>query len=360
MEGLSIDALVATGMPAGLAKLVREEDSRIARRIFLLDNSGSTAHPDGQILEENDQGIMRNRRCTRWNEVCHTAIAQAGWNEILGTPCEFFLLNPLARADTLELGVDFQVVDATTGNTSEQVSALRKMLDSTGPRGITPISDRLRKIHARISPQARDLARNGQKIVIVIVTDGMPTSTRSQNSTDADRRELVQELRRLSYDLPMHLVVRLCTNDDTVADYYNAIDEETELELEVIDDMESEAREIWRTGNRWLVYSPLIHLMREGGTLMKLFDLLDERLLDPMEVALFCQLLLRESSEDEPITMEAHEFCEAVRNQLSKAHLVYDPIRRAMMPPLRLDEVEWAILPKSPFRRACGNFCTFM
>lgn len=303
---------------------------------------------------------MLFRKCTRWEEVCHTALEQARWNAQLGTPCEFFLLNPLARGDTLEEGIDFQIVDATKGDTVTQVKALETMLASSGPRGITPISDRLRKIHARIAPQAVELARNKQKVVLVIVTDGYPTSTSSNRSGDADRRELVQELRRLSYHLPMHLVVRLCTNDDSIAEYYNAIDEETELELEVIDDMESEAREIWRTGNRWLVYSPLIHRMREGGTLMKLFDLLDERLFDPMEVCLFGQFLLRESSEDAPLSCEAHEFCEAVQKQLPHLELVYDPLSRAMMPPMRLDEVRWAVLPKGPLKRVCGNFCHFM
>jgi len=359
--GLGVDSLIASGVPAGLAKLIREEDSRIALRIFLLDNSGSTAHPDGQYLEEGPDGQMKTRKCTRWQEVVHTAMEQARWNVQLGTPCEFFLLNPLARSDTLEEGIDFQVIDGSKGDTAAQVQALETMLASTGPGGITPISDRLRKIHTRIAPQAQELARNVQKVVLVIVTDGLPTSTYSQRSGEADRNELVQELRRLSYGLPMHLVVRLCTNDDSVADFYNAIDDETELELEVVDDMESEAREIWRSGNRWLVYSPLIHRMREGGTLMKLFDLLDERLLDPMEVCLFCQLLLRVKPEDGPLPSEAYEFCAAVRERLPHTELIYDPLRREMIEPLRLSEVEWAVLPKGPLKRMCGDIgCRFM
>merc|ERR1719440_2586803 len=83
-----IDSLVGAGVPAGLARLIREEDDKIALRIFLLDNSGSTAYPDGQYLEEHPDGGMKLRKCTRWEEVCHTAIEQAKWNLELGTPCE--------------------------------------------------------------------------------------------------------------------------------------------------------------------------------------------------------------------------------------------------------------------------------
>lgn len=353
--------LVEQGVPAGLAKLIREEDSAIAIRIFLLDNSGSTAHPDGQFLEALPDGFgMRLRRCTRWQEVCNTAKEQARWNLLLGTPCEFYLLNPLARGETLEEGLDFICVDASRGNHDVQLEALEKMLASTGPSGVTPIADRLRKIHARISPEARELARHRQKVVLVIITDGLPSSTYNGRSGPAERMELVQELRRLSSDLPMHLVVRLCTNDDSIAEFYNEIDEETEIELEVVDDMESEAREIWKTGNRWLVYSPLIHRMREGGTLLKLFDLLDERLLDPMEVSLFCQLLLRESIKDGPLPSEAHEFCQMVRDLLPELTQVYDPMYRTMAPPLRIHEVEWSVLPPGPMKRICGNACQFM
>eukprot|EP01052_Picozoa_sp_SAG31_P002151 SAG31_NODE_73_length_27793_cov_26.900520_8_plen_65_part_00 len=39
-------------------------------------------------------------------------------------------------------------------------------------------------------------------------------------------------------------MVRLTTDDDSIIEYYNSIDNEVELNMEVLDDIASEAREI--------------------------------------------------------------------------------------------------------------------
>jgi len=336
-----------------LANLLVEEDASIAMRIFLLDNSGSTAHPDGCIMTERPDGSMMKRRCTRWEEIKQLSLKQAEWNIKLGTPCEFVLLNPAARGEQLEEGIDFVRTSPDEGDGEAQLANLAKMLNSTSPKGTTPLSDRLRKIYARIAPEARDLARLGQKIVLVIVTDGLPTSGYHHMSGVEPKRELTMELRRIGQDLPVHLVVRLCTDEDDVVDFYNSIDEEVELQLEVIDDLESEAKEIYRNHNRWLVYSPLVHLIREGGTFMKLFDLVDERALTPMEVCLFCQLLLRQTPDDPPLPSEPKEFVAAAKRRAAQMPSVYDPLRGRMSSPVLADEIECAVLP-SKFKRICG------
>merc|ERR1711988_1411510 len=132
----------------------------------------------------------------------------------------------------------------------------------------------------------------GLRTVLVIATDGLPTS-QGYTPTDAAKTEVVQELRQLSNELPVFLVIRLCTDEDSVVEYYNRIDEEEELPLEVIDDLESEATEIRDKGNDWLTYSPMIHMIREGGTFLKLLDLLDERKLNALEVRLLAGHLLQ-------------------------------------------------------------------
>merc|ERR1712151_1000320 len=128
------------------------------------------------------------------------------------------------------------------------------------------------------------------------------------------------------------------------------------LQLEVIDDIRGEAREARRAGNRWLTYTPLIHQLREGGTFLKVMDLLDERRLDPLEVCVLCQLLLRQEERDEPLPSEPKAFCHEVGLRLPFLPLVYDPLVNRMVPPVCLEEVEWAVLPKSTLRRQCGEF----
>ncbi len=56
----------------------------------------------------------------------------------------------------------------------------------------------------------------------------------------------------------MWVVLRLCTSEERVIKYWNDIDKELELELDVIDDMIAEATEIQKF-NRWLTYGEPLH-----------------------------------------------------------------------------------------------------
>jgi hypothetical protein len=71
-----------------------------------------------------------------------------------------------------------------------------------------------------------------------------------------------------------------------VVRFWNELDEEVEFALDVVDDLHAEAKEIRAAGNHWLTYSPCLHMVREGGTRLKLLDLLDERRFTPAEVRL--------------------------------------------------------------------------
>eukprot|EP00929_Paragymnodinium_shiwhaense_P039797 TRINITY_DN20859_c0_g1_i10.p1 TRINITY_DN20859_c0_g1~~TRINITY_DN20859_c0_g1_i10.p1 ORF type:complete len:481 (-),score=78.55 TRINITY_DN20859_c0_g1_i10:518-1960(-) len=355
---LDVNRLMGMGLPPGLATLVSEEDREIALRVFLLDNSGSTAHPDGKILKETPAnggsgggGGMHMYRVTRWEEVVHMAKEHARWNMELGTPAEFVLLNPLSVGEQLEEGLDFQRIDKPQDNGGQsQLEALQRLLASVGPKGATPLTAVLRKIRERISAEGRDIARKGQKVVIVIVTDGVPSGPPGRAEPD-----FVSELRRLGDDLPVHLVVRLCTDDDSILDFYNKIDEEVEMQLEVVDDISSEAREAARAGNRFFTYTPLIHKLREGGTFCRLFDLMDERRLEPMEVMLFCQYLCRRNVQDEPLPSTIEEFLIDLKKRIPELPLVYNVLKGAMSAPVLIDEVEWAVRPKSEVKRQCGD-----
>ena len=104
-------------------------------------------------------------------------------------------------------------------------------------------------------------------------------------------------------DLPVWVVVRLCTNDEKIVNYWNLVDEELELSLEVLDDIGggthdltyilgrvhngillvcmAEAEEV-NYCNPWFAYCEPLHRLREFGSLAREFDMLDEKLL-PMD-----------------------------------------------------------------------------
>ena len=59
----------------------------------------------------------------------------------------------------------------------------------------------------------------------VIATDG--------ESTDGDLADAMKPLE----DLPVWVVIRLCTDEDSVVEYWNNIDSQLELDMDVLDDL---------------------------------------------------------------------------------------------------------------------------
>jgi hypothetical protein len=90
--------------------------------------------------------------------------------------------------------------------------------------------------------------------------------------------------------LPVLVVVRLCTNDSSIVDYWNNIDADLELDLDVLDDLNSEAQEVAKV-NDWLNYSQAMHRFREFGVKMKEMDVLDERKLTSDEMRAYLSMM---------------------------------------------------------------------
>ena len=103
----------------------------------------------------------------------------------------------------------------------------------------------------------------GQKAVIVIATDG--------ESSDGDVTVAMRPLQ----SLPVHVVIRLCTDNERVCNYWNSIDSQLEVQLDVLDDLTSEATEVNRV-NPWVTYAEPLHRLREFGVPLREMDLIDE------------------------------------------------------------------------------------
>jgi hypothetical protein len=71
-------------------------------------------------------------------------------------------------------------------------------------------------------------------------------------------------------------VIRLCTNEESIVNYWNQIDIELELSMDVLDDHCGEAKEIYKA-NSFITYGEPLHRMREFGVSIKEFDTLDEK-----------------------------------------------------------------------------------
>lgn len=343
-----ICAYEETGINYGLAEALAKEDAEIGLRLFLLDNSGSTAQGDGHVLQSlGGSGYCESIPATRWEEVCSLAIDQATWNASLGVRCEFLLLNS-PDPDNPEEGRDFSVVDPRMGHVADQVRRLYMLLEKNGPKGVTPITPRLQSLQRRLLHGSSIPV--GARVYLCIVTDGLPTSTKSGNSSHGDRVALVEQLRQFIASLNACVVVRLCSDDDDVIDFYNSVDEEMELAVDILDDIQGEGQEVFKAGNGWFAYTPLIHRIREGGTTNKLFDLIDERPLNTVEIAKFLEILLRHRG-DPPFPRSPDALLDVVRSYMPKLKPVFDGRLCKMADPVDMKLLRRRL---KPYSRSCS------
>lgn len=94
------------------------------------------------------------------------------------------------------------------------VSNAMNIMSRVRPSGLTPLTDHIREIHTIISSMQSSLQAQGNRVVVVLATDGLPTNEFAE-TTDYVKEEFVQSLRSLE-GLPVWLVIRLSTDEEEV------------------------------------------------------------------------------------------------------------------------------------------------
>jgi len=179
---------------------------------------------------------------------------------------------------------------------AEEIQTVHKVMNKARPGGGTPLTQHIKDIHSSVKAISQSLASEGKRVAIIIATDGLPTDEQGRGGK-FENQNFVEALRLLE-GLPVWLVIRLCTDEEDVVNFYNELDDQLELSMDVLDDFVGEAHEIFEH-NKWLNYTLPLHRCREMGFHDRTFDMLDERALTKGELRDFFAILFGEEHFDE-------------------------------------------------------------
>ena len=312
------------GFTTGLIESIGNNKNAFPIRIWVVDNSGSMSTPDGHRLARTSNDVVRLLDCTRWAEIQDTVSYHARMATLLEAPTSFRLLNPACGKK------EFSVAERPN-HMQEDLSFVLHNVRQLSPMGVTPLSERIVEIASYVTSIREILESKGQKAVVVLATDGLPTNRYGEHNRTT-MTEFKNALRQLE-GLPIWLVIRLCTDEDETVDFYNNIDSHLEMSCDVLDDFFAEAAEVYEH-NKWLNYALPLHRMREMGFYHKLFDLIDERPLTKDELRDFFLLIYGANALDgipDP-QVEWDKFLERIAIVTKKEKLQFDPVRKQMLP----------------------------
>lgn len=130
---------------------------------------------------------------------------------MIKAPTNFRLLNnPGLGPGSQEFNIGIQ----SESMIQNDVSNAMNIMSRVRPSGLTPLTDHIREIHTIISSMQSSLQAQGNRVVVVLATDGLPTNEFAE-TTDYVKEEFVQSLRSLE-GLPVWLVIRLSTDEEEV------------------------------------------------------------------------------------------------------------------------------------------------
>jgi hypothetical protein len=170
---------------------------------------------DGHILtydSKNNRALPKYKPCSRWTELTESIRFHAGLARAGNFLSEFRLLN--------------NTPPCMVGNNDDTGYQILMNALNGEPSGGTPLCHHINDIVRLIQGMEQDLRNNGHQAAIIICTDG--------ESSDGN---IVNALKPLE-KLPCYVVIRLCTDDDKIVNYWNEIDNQLELQLDILNDFE--------------------------------------------------------------------------------------------------------------------------
>jgi len=327
-----IQQLTKQGYTRGLSTSLAQTIKNFPLRIWVVDNSGSMQKTDGhRFVETKRTQDVKVVDCSRWNEIKDCIEYHAQMAAALEAPTTFRMLNdPACGPNSQQFGVAENSLDARV--LQEEVDRAITIMKTAQPGGVTPLIQHIEEIRQSVKELEPQLRADGCRVAIILATDGLPTDSRGYGGA-AIQQQFVEALRGLE-GLPVWVVVRLCTDEENVVEFYNDLDGQLELSLEVLDDFLEEAKEV-HEHNPWLNYALPLHRLRELGYHHRIFDMMDERPFTHEELREYCSLLLIDKSPSDELpdpSADWKEFSKTVKNLLARQEGQWNPIKKKVTP----------------------------
>ena len=316
-EGAAAEFLRTHAWPPGLSKALVKCLKKNPYRFFIIDDSGSMQSGDGNIVVRG-----RNIPCSRWMELTESLKFHVALARHARCPTEFRPLN-----SCLPIMIGCGSDDTENANQNR----LMELFDA-GPSGGTPLCQHINEVCSIVRRLEHSLKSSGQRASLIICTDG-----------EASDGDVAQALRPLQA-LPIDVVIRLCTDADDVMTYWNNVEKNLELKLDILDDWKGEALEI-RKSNPFVNYALCLHRFRESGVTLKEFDLLDEGQLSWEHSRNLLSVLFDKQMPSPQLDPTA--FFSTVRHENDREPKVYDVLLRRQAPLVNMTELRRAYGPKN-------------
>ena len=304
-------SLVANGWPSGLGKTFMESNEHIDLRFVIIDNSRSMLKREAHRLIGGRVDDPHMEVCSRWEQVTSSILSLISLADAAEAPTEVRLLN---KAEPVMVGLGI------SETSMEEITTLLAI----EPSGLTPLCKQLQEVIDTIRDMEQQLRDSGKKAFLLIVTDG--------ESTDGNVAEMLKTLQ----GLPLQIVIRMCTEELEVCDYWENINASLDLDIRILNDVMVEAQRCMES-NPWLTYGEPIHHAREFGMMLNVpaLDAMKDRPLTKGEIKTLAKILL--SREDYGGVLPDPEvdwelFIQGVISLQQQVPLVYCPLKKVMKP----------------------------
>eukprot|EP00594_Rhizosolenia_setigera_P005866 CAMPEP_0178944674 /NCGR_PEP_ID=MMETSP0789-20121207/3291_1 /TAXON_ID=3005 /ORGANISM="Rhizosolenia setigera, Strain CCMP 1694" /LENGTH=438 /DNA_ID=CAMNT_0020624441 /DNA_START=1322 /DNA_END=2638 /DNA_ORIENTATION=- len=285
--------------------------------------------------------------CSRWSEVKDCLAYHIQVSSLLQTPSRFQLLNDPGRSKGLKQ--HFSIAENTAVFIKDEIEDSLNLIDQIQPCGYSPLIHAVREAYDVVYPMKDRLQTSNQKVSIVFLTDGLPSDEFGVSTKDA-MLEFSCALRQLE-QLPVYIVIRLCSSDKKVIDFYKRLDRTLMRPLDVVQDFFSETK-IVQTYQKWLTYPRSMHQCREMGCFdSRVMDTLNERRLTLEETREFFVVLFGDETLPQDPEKDFDLYVEAVEKLNEKESLQWNIVSKKYSPLIDMKKFkkEYSVEKKKSF-----------